>query len=380
MKKKVFLIVPTLIGHGQERMAVLAAESVKNEYDVSIIVFTEKNLEYQTTAKLISLHLPAKENKIGKLIQIFRRAYKLKQLRKNNDPICVISFGTSANFVNVLSKGYGKTIVSFRGFASIKKAFDFKYTCRKADEIFCISQGMCDHISMLYPQFKDKIYKIYNGADINGIIEKSKYPNDFFPSSPSFVSVGRLEDVKGFRHLIQSFNAVQKKIPSATLIIIGEGSIHQELQELIDNLHLSNHISLIGSKKNPFSYLSKCDICVQTSISEGFLNVIVEAFACGVPVISTDCKSGPREILSTDMERFLINEIELAQNGILVPAFTSDDSIEPKKEELLAKAMILLAEDRKLRGKYQENGRIRMQEFSVEHYKNSFLALLERAG
>jgi glycosyltransferase involved in cell wall biosynthesis len=110
--------------------------------------------------------------------------------------------------------------------------------------------------------------------------------------------VGRLNEQKDFPTLIRAFKIVYEKSKNARLIILGEGSEREHLMHLIKELGLVDIVSLPGFLQNPFSYMHRSQVFVLPSIHEGFGNVLVEAMACGCPVVSTDCPSGPREILN----------------------------------------------------------------------------------
>ena len=109
----------------------------------------------------------------------------------------------------------------------------------------------------------------------------------------TFVTVGRLDNGKNHRLIIEAMKSIE-----ADLWIIGDGELREELLSYIKELNLNDKVYLLGKKENPFAFLAKADCFVFTSNHEGFPNVLVEALACSLPVISTDCKSGPREILS----------------------------------------------------------------------------------
>lgn len=366
--EKIFIIVPTLIGHGEERMAALAAEVLQKKYDVALIIFSKANQQYFPDCRIVDLNVPTVERISGKIINVFRRAYLIKKLRLKEKPSAVISLGTSANFANILSRGTGKSIISFRGYATVKKGLSFILSCAFADKIFCISRDLKKQLITILPWAEKKTSVIYNRIDMDAIDKLKNEECSFNPQKPSFVSVGRLEHVKGQDHLLRAFKIVSDKIDSATLTFIGDGTLKSELVQLADDLLISDKVFFLGAKKNPFKYMRKCDVCVQTSISEGFLNVLVEAFACDVPVISTDCRSGPREILSETTECIRGEGIQYEKYGILVPSFEKYGSDEPQKEMLLASAMEQLVTNSDLYSKYKEIVRQRAGDFSVEAY------------
>ena len=121
----------------------------------------------------------------------------------------------------------------------------------------------------------------------------------WFPSagSPIFISAGRLTRQKDFPTLLKAFQIVKAQLPNAKLVILGDGEDRNELEKLAQELENQNSVDLPGFVKNPFAMIARADAFILSSRWEGFGNVIVEALACGTPVISTDCPSGPAEIL-----------------------------------------------------------------------------------
>lgn len=128
---------------------------------------------------------------------------------------------------------------------------------------------------------------------------------------------------------------------------------------------MRDKVYLLGKKLNPFSYISKADCFVFASNHEGFPNVLVESLACELATISTDCKSGPREILAPNNNiNFQIkDDIELSEYGILTPV----DNLEKIKE-----AMQLMMNDKIIRDKYSQNSMIRAQEFEIKEIIKQF--------
>ena len=376
IKKKVTILVPSLVGHGMERMAVLAAETLCEQYEVQIVLFTKNNLFYKTEIPIYALNLPS-QGGLKKISQLIKRIIKFNRYKKVFFPDIVISFGTSANLVNVFSNKIGNKIISFRGFATVKKGIMFNYSCRIADGIVCISEEMKHELILLLPKVKDKTYTIHNGID-GDFIEKIKDEEiSFAPAHPAFVSVGRLEKVKGYSQLINSFVYVLQSIPSATLNFVGSGSELENLKTLAHNLGIANNVNFLGAQTNPYSYISKCDICVQTSLTEGFMNVLIESGFCRVPVISTACKTGPKEIISGEFEQEVTN-MKICKYGILVPKFSSDEAAEESKRKLLAQAMIYLAKNKNLQIQLGEALNRRSQDFSLKKYSEQINLLVSR--
>ena len=178
-------------------------------------------------------------------------------------------------------------------------------------EIIAVSKGVQRDLVENFNIPEEKVSVIYNPYDIDLIkqnsLEKTEHRWLGNPDYKSVITVGSLEKSKNHALLIKAFKKVADKLSNARLIIIGEGTEQDMLRQLSSELDLTDHIDFTGELKNPFSNVSQADLFVLSSDTEGFPNVLVEAMICGCPVISTDCKSGPDEIIRN------------AQNGYLVP-------------------------------------------------------------
>jgi glycosyltransferase involved in cell wall biosynthesis len=170
-----------------------------------------------------------------------------------------------------------------------------------SNHIIPISKGVSDDLHNSISIKKDDTTVIYNPAVSDDIYEKAKerVTHSWFQpdQSPIILGVGRLRKQKDFKTLLRSFEIVRKN-RECRLIILGEGPQRQELESLAKKLNISDDIYMPGNVNNPYKYMNNSDVFVLSSAWEGFGNVVVEALACGCPVVSTDCPSGPSEILS----------------------------------------------------------------------------------
>jgi glycosyltransferase involved in cell wall biosynthesis len=168
-----------------------------------------------------------------------------------------------------------------------------------ADTVVAVSHGVANDLTHL-GLAHDHIKVIYNPVVTPNLFEKSteSIQHKWFQTNDCSVllGVGRLTPQKDFQTLIKAFAEVRKH-QSVKLIILGEGEERQSLQALIDQLNLTQDVDLIGFVSNPYAYMAKASVCVLSSAWEGFGNVLVESMAVGVPVVSTNCESGPSEIL-----------------------------------------------------------------------------------
>ena len=176
----------------------------------------------------------------------------------------------------------------------------FKRLLPFADGIVAVSQGVSADLRREVPNASHKVTTIYNPVVWPDHAEKAREPVDHLwfddTDTPVILSAGRLTTVKDHATLLRAFTEVLGSRP-ARLVIVGEGPERENLQEMAERLGVSQQVDFPGFKLNPFAYMSKSSVFVLSSRYEGFGNVLVEAMACGTPVVSTDCRSGPREIL-----------------------------------------------------------------------------------
>ncbi len=169
-----------------------------------------------------------------------------------------------------------------------------------ADGIIAVSAGVADDLSRTARLRRESITVIYNPVMIPELLEKADASLDhpwFVPGEPPvLLGVGRLSVPKDFSTLIRAFARVRGARP-ARLLILGEGEERPRLESLVQELGLERDVSMPGFVENPFSYMRRASVFVLSSLWEGFPNVLGEALACGCPVVSTDCPSGPAEIL-----------------------------------------------------------------------------------
>ena len=175
-----------------------------------------------------------------------------------------------------------------------------RWVYRKADFVVAVSKGAAHDLAKITGINADLIKVIYNPTIDDSLFEKANQPlkHPWFAQKqhPVIVSVGRLTYQKDYHTLIRAFALVRKTI-DARLVILGEGDDRTELENLAETLGVKEFISLPGFVENPYSYMSKADLFVLSSRFEGMPNVLIEALALSTPAVSTDCPSGPAEIL-----------------------------------------------------------------------------------
>lgn len=169
--------------------------------------------------------------------------------------------------------------------------------CRLADMNIAVSSGVADDIARLAGMRRDRFTVIHNPVEVPPAPRASAGTGGRDTGGRRrIVSVGRLSPEKNQLLLLDAFARVAGRV-DAELVILGEGRLRGRLENRVAELGLEERVSLPGFVNDPYPVYRSADLFVLASDFEGFGNVIVEALACGVPVVSTDCPAGPREIL-----------------------------------------------------------------------------------
>jgi glycosyltransferase involved in cell wall biosynthesis len=229
-----------------------------------------------------------------------------------------------------------------------------RFAYRLADCIIGVSTGVAERLRQIPGVQRDRIRIVHNPAYSPRIESLASAPPPHAwlrdPSIPVVLGVGRLELQKDFATLLRAFGVLRRSRP-ARLMILGDGSQRAPLEALAHELGIAADVAFEGFVVNPWSYLSRAAVFALSSVHEGFGNVIVEALALGTPVVSTDCPSGPAEIL------------EHGRWGALVPV---------REPGTLAQAMSQALDTPVARPLMQRRAR----EFSVEAASAGYLAAL----
>lgn len=231
------------------------------------------------------------------------------------------------------------------------------YPC--AQRIIAVSSAVREDLERRFGLSGERIQVIPNPCDIERVQGLAREEPDlkFDRSIPTVVAVGRLTKVKGFSYLLQAFAAVARE-RGCRLLILGEGEERPALGRQAAELGIADRVLMPGFRRNPFAYMARSHVFVLSSLSEGFPNVIVEALACGIPVVSTSWPSGPGEPITDGV------------NGLLVP---------PANPGALAQGMARLLDDPSLRVRLSHAGRSRALEFSPSIIAPQYEAVLSEA-
>ena len=357
--KKLLLIVPSLHQGGLEKVCAATARLLQPYFDVQIAIFDSRSIAYDIKGiPVVDLRLPSRPGVIAKVINVLRRGMRLRKLKKKEQIDIAYSFGPTANLANIASGGRAKMWLGIRSYMDMGNPKQIRLFCRCADMVVCCSETICREVQEQYRC--GKAVTLQNPFDIKEVKMLSGREEAELPWKEGriLISMGREDSVKGFWHLLKSFALVHEKLPDTRLMIIGKGEF-EPYKELAEKLGVNEDVSFTGLKKNPYPYLKKGTLYVLTSYYEGFPNAMVEAMSMGLPVIATDCKTGPREILE---DRY----------GILIPNMEPEPDFDPlhitEEERDLAGQIIGLLEDQDRMQHYREMALKRAGDYTAESY------------
>ncbi|MFZ1746522.1 MAG: glycosyltransferase [Nitrospirales bacterium] len=208
-----------------------------------------------------------------------------------------------------------------------------------AEKIITVSNGVKDELALQTGTPLQKMTTIYNPILTQTIREKSldSINHSWFQkeeSTPIILGVGRLVPQKDFPTLMKAFSRV-RQIRPAHLVIIGEGRQRSELRTLAQSLGIEKDVWMPGFSNNPYAFMNQASMVVLSSIYEGLSNVLIEALACGCPVVSTDCPSGPAEILQNGQYGTLV---PIGDSQALAQAIQDTLDNPPNRNDLLLRA------------------------------------------
>lgn len=383
MKKKLSILIYSLAGGGAEKVVSILLESLKEHFDVTLVLMNS-SIVYNIPSSQKIFYLENSnpvENALYKFAKLPILALKYKRFCQKNNIHITLSFTNRPNYIALFSKLFGnnaKLIICERStpskvyarnsFSSLANKWLIRFLYPHADKIVTNSRGGKDDLVNNFFIPIHLIDTISNPIDMDQILQKKQEPLVFEKEKFTFITIGRLNEDKNHEMLIKSF--VNLSDSNTQLLILGEGPLYGDLKNLIIKLELTNRVFLLNFIDNPYKYLAQANCFLFGSRYEGFPNVLLEALACGLPIISTDCQSGPREILAplTSSETILKNDIELAEYGILFP-------VDNQAQLMLAIEQVLYAPS--LIKTYQQKATIRAQDFSKEKITRQFIEVIE---
>ncbi len=335
---KVTLVIHSMGSGGAERvMSIIANYWASHNWDVTLLTLVS-----QTEPPFYPLDSRIKINQLGvsgisaniiaAITNSWQRIKVLKAKIIESQADVVISFMDTGNVLTILACRNSNipVIVSehmYPGSSTANKIWQLlmKLTYKNADLVTVLTQNAVPFFS------PDRGYRTI--VMPNPVLTPSPtITKEKLLSKPSLIAIGRLAPQKGFDILMKAFHQIHEQYPDWNLTILGEGPSRPELEELRSRLHLTEIVHMPGQVQNVNDRLRQADIFVMSSRFEGFPMALCEAMACGLPVISTDCLSGPREIIENGVNGILVATEDVDALAIGLKQLMDD----PKKREQLS--------------------------------------------
>jgi glycosyltransferase involved in cell wall biosynthesis len=373
---RVLFFTSTLGGGGAEKHLLRIANHLDREkFDVSLALAKQcGEFESALSADVRKYHL-SRRGAGSTTVRMFQAIQPLRQVIRRERPDLIFSVIDIANLVSVtavrgvenrpkivlgvqtpptIAYGHSRHPVSKLMLRLIPRLYP------KADQIVALSKGVAADLASLSPGTRERITVIYNAGVEAEVLKKARerVPANELPDAPLVVACGRLKALKGFSTLLDALAVVRKFVP-AHLWIVGEGEQRRFLEKKINRLGLKDCVRLVGFQQNPFKYMAAADLFVLSSLFEGFGNVIVEAMACGAPVVATDCPFGPGEIIAD------------GENGLLV---------QPASATALADGILRVLRDEELKQRLARAGRVRSHDFDARAITRAYEELFLRVA
>jgi glycosyltransferase involved in cell wall biosynthesis len=319
LRKKILFIVPTMLGGGAERvMLTLLKHLPREQFDLSLAL-VEKVGSYldELPNDVVVYDLEAGRVRYS-VIKIVRLINEIK-------PDIVFSTLGHLNIALMMAKRLlPKDVkVVIREAITVSSQMEqimnmpmkilwnnlYKRFYPRADKIICQADFMKEDLRLNYHIPDSKMKVVYNPVDIYLAQVKTKERNPFqnMQGTINLIAVGRLEEQKGYHRIITRFPDLLRNKENAHLWFLGEGILKEELYQQALHLGINERVHFVGFQENPYTWMAHADLFVMSSIYEGLPNVLLEAMACGCPVVSLEHPGGTREIfeITGQLDRFV---------------------------------------------------------------------------
>ena len=317
---KVTFAIPSLAGGGAERVAVQVLNALDGErWDRSIFLFERSGPYLADLSPAIRLRVAPARSRLG-------RWRALRHFVRTERPDVIVAF---LSYLSVLTAARAAAVGTRVVFAvgTPMSAFladdDYRWSrpwnrrlltaamrvgCAAADLIVATSRGVADDLVASFGGRPGRMRVVNNPVDVAAVASAAREPIDEIDAArwrpPVIVAAGRLAEAKNYPLLIEAFAILRQRLP-ASLFILGQGDQEAAVRALIAARGLGGCVHLCGFRRNPWSYMARADIFALTSRYEGFGNVLVEAMACGVPVVAT-ASPGTREVVTSGADGLLV--------------------------------------------------------------------------
>lgn len=387
---KILYLIGSLGGGGAEKVMSTLINSNKDKFDQKLITYSDSKV-YDIDVDHEILGYSGSTNKVMILKNLIERYQRVKKDKKNFD--ACISFMETPNIMNVLTGR--KTIISIRSLTtenikSLKKYRHMvingllKYTYPRANKVVAVSNVVKEDLIKNYNVSPEKIHVVYNPINHELInrkkLERIDSSEENIFSKDVIIHCGRFTEAKGHWYLLKVFKKILEK-HDCNLVLLGDGELREQIENLVTELNIEDKVFILGFKENPYKYLNKATLFLYTSLWEGFPNAILDAMACSLPVVSSDCISGSVEIIEPSLDNKEVVEVHHGKYGVITPRFERNmdfSSSIGEKEEMVASSVVNLLKNPEKMDHYKEMSELRNMDFSIEEITRQWEDIIRR--
>lgn len=327
------LIIHSLTSGGAERViSRMANYWAAKGWEINLLTFDDGKQKpfYDLDSQISHIPLGIAGYSPNAILGLWNNLTRIQALRSaiiKSKPNVVISFMNQTNEIVLLATRWLNVpvVVSERNDPASQTTGKIwvqlrQWTYPLADHIVVQTKRAGDYFS---PKLQERIIVIPNPVLLP---PDEKEPVNKLLGEKTLIAMGRLVPQKGFDMLLEAMAKLKDRYPEWTLTILGEGELRPKLESLCNKLGLGDRVHLLGRVTNPHEFLKQADIFIMSSRFEGFPNALCEAMACGLPVISTDCPNGPREIIRDGVDGILIPNEDVLALGVAMERLMSDET------------------------------------------------------
>lgn len=372
-----------MIGGGAERVVSILSEDLSGDFNIHLVLINGP-VEYALSPQ-ISVRFLRREPRwrLFRLLTLPLAYWRYRRFCQAHRIQISVSFDNLANYMNAAlswcRKWRGRIVLSERNPPSVQfsgsglwrsiHCFLIRWLYPKHHALIPCSQGVGLDLQRHYGLSSERFSIIYNPLRVSGILKSAGENPDLRTGAFVFIHVGSFREQKNHHLLLTAFQ--QADLPDTELWLIGKGPLEDRIRQLAADLGILHKVRFLGFQANPYSFMARADCCVCTSHYEGFPNALLEALVCSLPIISVDCRYGPREILApgTHYATALAQGIEIAEYGILTPVGDA---------EALVAAMRLIYAENELRLRFKKTALKRAHDFDHLKISGEYAGLLKK--
>lgn len=342
--KRLLLFRPSLGDGGADRVTITLLKSLDRRLFTPTLVLVRKQ---GALVNEIPMDVPVIDLAARRLAT---SAPALARAIRAVDPDIIFSTSSGANTIavvaRVLARSRARLVLSERN-AVVRETFSRARTLRDllvkriayrhADAIASVSDGVTEDLVRRLGLPPERVHTVWNPLIDDSVLARANEPVEhpwFAGPEPVLVACGRLVEQKDYPTMLRAFRIVRDRHP-AKLVVLGDGPLRPELEGMVVTLGLAEHVAFIGFHANPFKYMARGAVFVQSSRAEGLPGTLVQSMAVGTPVVATDCDFGPREVVSSGTDGWLVPVGDADRLALHIGELLSDRT---RRDEFSARA------------------------------------------